>query len=528
MGRDLLTLCANNGVVINKSIFQFCCDSFDFAGLTISNKGVEPSLQMLASIQNYPPPKDIHEARAFFGLVNQVQWSYANASEMAPFRDLVKPHTKFYWDPQLAALFQKAKDKIISQVRAGVRTYDIHRRTCLQTDWSKEGMGYLLLQQYCNCTLEKAPDCCPTGWQLVFAGSRFTKEAEARYAPTEGEALAVAWALEHSCTFTLGCTKLFVSTDHRPLLGIFNDRHLDDIKNPRIVRLKEKTLQFTFTIQYNPGKWHRGPDALSRSPHHTNPALIASVLPLCMSPTSDSYSLSLDDDMPAIPASSIASLNSSYFFSPDVSIITIPHVQRATSDDQSLQRLMSTIHSGFPSTRQQLDPDIRDFWSVKDNLWTTNAIIMFKDRIVIPQSIRKHVLASLHGAHQGVKGMTDRASISVYWPHITADIRNTRYNCHRCNEISPSQPREPLVLTVQPSYPFQHVCMDFFSIQGHHYLSLVDRFSGWPTIVHYGKQTPTTDALLKRCRTTFSTFGVQKSFHLMVDPSFHLTSFSNL
>ena len=119
---------------------------------------------------------------------------------MALFRDMVRPNPKFHWNDQLKHLFTKAKHRIIDQVREGVRSYDTQRRTCIQTDWSKEGLGYLLLQKYCECPIKKAPVCCNDGWHLVFAGSRFTRGAEPRYSPTE-EALAMDWALNHAHVF---------------------------------------------------------------------------------------------------------------------------------------------------------------------------------------------------------------------------------------------------------------------------------------------------------------------------------------
>ena len=95
----------------------------------------------------------------------------------------------------------------------------------------------ILLQKYCDCSIENAPVCCPDGWRLVYAGSRFTESAETRYSPTEGEALAVTWALNHAKNFIHGCQNLIVVTDHKPLLGIFNDRDLSSIPNPRISKL---------------------------------------------------------------------------------------------------------------------------------------------------------------------------------------------------------------------------------------------------------------------------------------------------
>ena len=131
----------------------------------------------------------------------------------------------------------------------GIKSFDKTKNTCLQTDWCRNGLGYLLLQQNCSCTSDKAPLCCKDGWKLVLAGSRFTKGAEERYSPTEGEALAVAWSLEHAKIFVLGCEKLFISTDHKPLLGILHDRSLASINNPRLLKLKQRTLPYQFKIR---------------------------------------------------------------------------------------------------------------------------------------------------------------------------------------------------------------------------------------------------------------------------------------
>ena len=133
---------------------------------------------MLAAIQNFPTPNDITGARSWFGLVNQVSWAYAISPIMQPFRDLIKPNVKFYWDSTLDELFQKSKQGIIQSVKEVVQTFEPQQRTCLQTDWCQEGIGYLLLQQHCICISENIPTCCPTGWKLVYAGSRFMNASE--------------------------------------------------------------------------------------------------------------------------------------------------------------------------------------------------------------------------------------------------------------------------------------------------------------------------------------------------------------
>ena len=57
------------------------------------------------------------------------------------------------------------------------------------------------------------------------------------YAAIEGESLAIAWSLEQTEYFTKGCKDLVIVTDHKPLVKIFGDRALNEIKNTRIFRL---------------------------------------------------------------------------------------------------------------------------------------------------------------------------------------------------------------------------------------------------------------------------------------------------
>merc|ERR1712030_214595 len=135
--------------------------------------------------------------------------------------------------------------------------------TCLSTDYSKSGIGRVLQQKNCKC-VPITPRCCPGGGNLILAGGRFNIPAETRYSPTEGEALAISVALESSRYYTLGCPKLMVATDHKPLLGILNDRALDTIDNTLLVRIKQKTLPRNFNLVYVPGQQHVAADRFSR------------------------------------------------------------------------------------------------------------------------------------------------------------------------------------------------------------------------------------------------------------------------
>ena len=79
---DCLTLCANNGVVVNALKFQLCKDTVEFAGLTITPNGVFPSAKMLSAISDFPKPTFLTSALSRFSLINQVAWVYSVSSVM--------------------------------------------------------------------------------------------------------------------------------------------------------------------------------------------------------------------------------------------------------------------------------------------------------------------------------------------------------------------------------------------------------------------------------------------------------------
>ena len=62
----------------------------------------------------------------------------------------------------------------------------------------------------------------------------------------------------------MGCKNLYVATDHSSLVSVLGDQALTDVENPRLARIKEKTLWWQFKIIHTPGKKQLAADALSR------------------------------------------------------------------------------------------------------------------------------------------------------------------------------------------------------------------------------------------------------------------------
>ena len=284
--------CGSNGVVFNPPKFVFGKDVVDFAGFTVTEDGVKPTAHMVEAISNFPKPTNIKRVRSFFGLVNQVAYTFSQAKVMAPFRELLSSKRKFYWDDALDQLFEKTKKHIVSKIEDGVKTFEMNRPTCISTDFCKAGIGYFLFQKHCDCPYEDGPNCGNEHWKLISAGSRFTSDPESRYAPVEGEALALVNGLESCRMFVLGCPNLLAAVDHKPLTAIFSDQPLERIPNPRLFNFKIRSLMYRFTIKHVPGKFHLAPDCTSRHPVSSSSEALEDAARFSISASYRSYSSS--------------------------------------------------------------------------------------------------------------------------------------------------------------------------------------------------------------------------------------------
>ena len=467
----------------------------EFLGFQLTKDGVQPTEKYIASIRDFPEPKDITGARSWFGLINQVNYAYSESDLMEPFRPLLKPGTKFTWTEELAKAFKNSKEKIIEAVRKGVKTFQMGRMTCLSTDWSKVGLGFALLQKTCKCE-DISPTCCKGGWGLIYAGSRFTTSAETRYHPVEGEALSAAWALHKTKHFTLGCKDLVLAVDHKPLLKILGDRELGEIDNPRILNFKEKTLRWSFKVVHVPGVLHKIADATSRSPvGETSGVKRCNTMDIC---TED-----LDESIRSWALAGLCSIGGKGF-----EAMSWKTLDRESSGDEVIMDLRKMIAGGISGDKTEWPGNLLEFFPKREDLTCVDNVVMVGTRVVVPKTLRRLAADILHSGHCGVSGMSERAREVMYWPGMQGDLEGRRSRCRTCVRIAPSQPSAPPTELPTPDYPFQQVSTDYFEVSGKHYMVFVCRYSNWLSI--YNSKNGTTSELLTVLRSYMGTFGVME------------------
>ena len=174
---------------------------------------------------------------------------------------------------------------------------------------------------------------------------------------------------------------MIIVTDHQPLTGIFGDRDLSKVHNPRLFRLKEKCLRYSFSIQHCPGKRLNGADTVSRNPVAAVEALV-SLCPTQPSPEDVHLSDKIDAAVQAatIQATTNACNNNA--------VMTPDRIRASGRSDNLYTKFIHVINQVFPHKCSLTVPDILDFWVVRHRLSTDRGLVLMDGRIVIPKSLR--------------------------------------------------------------------------------------------------------------------------------------------
>ena len=376
------------------------------------------------------------------------------------------------------------KEEIAKKVIEGLTRFQLNRETSLTTDWSKNGVGFVMSQKYCDCATI-SPTCCRSGWKTCMIGSRFTNRAESNYAPIEGELLAVTYGLRKTRYYTLGLDKLTICVDHKPLLGIVNDGEFEKIDNSRLFKLKEKTLGWRFKVIHLPGKAIKGTDALSRAPSAADTAMLQHFMIEDANEGDTSDDIDMLYGLRSLDAEDIETMEDGHeellaTMDYSVSATSWARIKKEISVDNESQALLNWIRRGCDV--KNIPANLSTYRKHSVLLRECEGVPMLGDRTIIPIKLRPEILDTLHAAHQGIYSMTLRATDTVYWPGFIEDIKRRRDRCYTCTSIAPSQPNLPPVEPETPLYPFQHICMDHFNLNGKTYGIVVDRFTGWPCI----------------------------------------------
>ena len=461
----VLQRCKEHNVILSLSKLAIG-EQVPFSGFTISSSGVSPSPERTEAIKAFPTPSNISELRSFLGLANQLGRFLPDLAHIStPLRSLLKKNIKWLWLPEHTDAFEKLKSILTSPLL--LKPFDPNCETQVVTDASRLGLGYSLLQTSKNGQIH-----------LVDCSSRSLTEPESRYAVCELEALAILFALKKCRHWLLGMTTFNVISDHKPLLGVFS-KEIYNVQNTRLRAIREKLMEFNFTLSWVEGKTHQIADALSRTPY------LPAHSDLDLQMNQEKCCIAIQDD---------------------------PSIQEVVSHvDQAYREVMETIKKY--KDPEEIDPK-HPAYAYK-SVWTRlslhpklNLILLDESRMVIPNSYKPKLLQLLHLPHCGITKTRQTAKQFYYWPNMNLDIKNLVENCPTCKSHLPSKPKhqnENSTFNDRPDSPMSKISTDLAERNSKHYLIIVDRYSGYPWC--YQLHSLNTAAILKILTSLFNSVG---------------------
>ena len=173
---------------------------------------------------------------------------------------------------------------------------------------------------------------------------------------------------------------------------------------------------------------------------------------------------------------------------------------------------MQLIEKGRTTKVDLKDPKFAEYRRYSDGLYIQDNVLMFRDRIVVPPSLRSEILDALllHAANQGVSSMSSLARTAAFWPRFSADVEKKRQECRTCHREAPSQARPLPIEPTIPTTPFEYIVSDYCDIGKSHYLVTADRLSGWVEVakINVGSSVSGAKGLIATLRDWLGRFGV--------------------
>jgi transposase InsO family protein len=462
------------GLKLNRQKCEFSKREIEFLGYIISGDGIKIDPAKIEAITKMPDPTNVAELRRFLGMVNFLGRHLPNLSQVLhPLNKLLEKDTAWTWSPSQQNAVQQVRELITNATVLAF--YSPEKPTIVSADASSFGIGGVLLQQQEDGSLRPVAYC-----------SRTLSPAEQQYAQIEKECLASVWVCERFDRYLVGLPSFTLETDHKPLVPLINNKDLSDTPL-RCQRMLMRLARFSLTAKYTQGKNMHVADALSRAPlaaEHSNAG---------------------QEELHADVIERVDVITSSW----PTSDAFLQRIRDATQRDVCLQMAIQYTLSGWPEHKEDVKLGARNLYAVRGELSVWKGLLIKGERIVIPHEMQKEILERIHEGHLGINKCRERANQSVWWPHISKEIKDCVSRCRFCLEKQPTQRKEPLLPSDLPDRPFQRIAIDLCEYRNTHFLVSVDYYSRYLDICRLPNLT--SRSVIMKMQKMFAQHGVPET-----------------
>ena len=412
---ELLERCREKGIQLQPEKFRFQAQEVKYCGHVFTQEGLKPDPDKISAIVSMTRPRDMQEMRRYLGMVNYLARFLPRLSDMAePLRGLMKEGVMFILDERAEAAFQCIQKARVAT--PALRFFNPSLDTVIQCDVSSTGRGVALLQE---------------GQPVAFA-SRVLTQSERNYAQIEKELLAIVFGLTRFRQYVYG-RAVTIDSDHKPLQALYS-KPLALV--PKCVKRMFLYLQdFDYQIRHWRGVDMHLADTLSRAP-------------IGASTQRSKEELELAECLLLVEENSVIRESAKPEFS-------FEEVVRETEADAALQLLVKTAQEGWSESSRTLPIEVSPYFPFREEIVWMKGVLWKGNWCVIPKNMRQKILKRLHAAHSGVESCLKLAREYVFWPGITAQVKENVQWCQTCAMTGPSLPKETWAAEDVPTRPWQ-------------------------------------------------------------------------
>ena len=426
---------------------QFFMRNIVVLGHQLGTEGVSPDSKKIVAVSAWPRPSSVTEVKSFVAFCNYFRRFVKGFSIVAaPLTKLTKKDIPWAWEAEQENAFNTLK-RLLTTAPI-LRLPEIGKPFILESDFSKQGMGWILLQRQDNG--EERP---------ILYGSKSLSGSERSYGATKGEFTAMFEAISRCRHLLLGA-EFTCRVDHKCLSYLQNFRDLTG----RTARMLEVLADYgDFTIEYKPGKNMGAADALSRINWKDVIKHTDVVMPTFVEPIDWKLEQSKDPD---------------------------------------LKTLSSWLSTGVKPSREyakKFSVSLRSYWASFSQFELENGIIYRKWVVendlpdiklkLVPDHLKRTVLQLFHeeAGHMGSEKMSKLMRHAHYWYSMSKDARVWTESCGICRRRRRVNTRVPLVQdAVSYCREKQHIDikgpLKETSSGNKYYCAVIDAYSKWVTL----------------------------------------------
>ena len=383
---------------------EFLKDKVHYLGHVISQNGIEPNPDKVASIKTMAPPTNVRGVRSFLGAVGYYMKFIPQFAQIArPLVLLTKKNNRFVWGADCQSSFETLKGKLAS---SSILTFpEPSLPYKLYTDASQYAVGAVLTQDRAE------------GEKVIQYVSHKVNAGQQKWPTIEREAYAIIHAVKKLRHYLYG-SDFTIFTDHKPLKSVFTA----EMKNTRVQRWAIQLEEYSPRIEYKPGKLNMVADLMSRL-HATGPSSDHTINVIDTDRLTDTLPDHLDNER------NIQEVDKSEVHKPLLASTNITDLQK---EDKFCCQVKKSIEEGTS------DHNVQNFVIMDDLLYHISGSVRLDPephlQLVIPKAITETILKGYHdeSGHLGIDKTYDKIRTRYFWANMYHDVVLHISKCDLC------------------------------------------------------------------------------------------------